>query len=207
MSLQPDQPFPKVRGSAIRAKDWNDTVNEVVRLDQAKLNQTGGTVTGNLAVTGSVSAGGTITGRLANGAVGQPQLADNAVTATKIAPGSIPVHRLLGGFWLQNATFTLGLGARQEIYVEYHNTGIGSPGRPPTFLSCPLVFISTSTPQALFDYWLRYNTYSDTGSDLQGWHSVVVENRSPTTIQLYITSYVHGLTAPPFQAFDEGRTP
>lgn len=198
MPLRPDQPFPKSRGNPVRAKDWNDTVTEVIRLDQVKLDQAGGAVSGNLAVAGNLSAGGTLSGRLAAGAVGSPQLADNAVTATKIAPGSVPVNRLLGGFWLQNALVTLGAGATQEYYIEFSNTQTGTPNRPPTFVSCPLLFIATTTIQAQFDYRLRYNTYSDTGTDLQGWHSVVVENRTPSAIQLYITSYIHGLTALPF---------
>jgi hypothetical protein len=192
MALQPDQPFPKTRGNPIRAEDWNETINEVVRLDTAKLNQSGGTVSGNLAVTGTIS------GRLANGAVGQPQLADNAVTTNKISPGTITVEKLQGGYWLTNAMVTLAASARQEIYIEFFNTPTGSPGSTPTYFSHPLVFIATSTAQAGFDYWLRYNTYSDTGSDLQGWHSVVVENRVPFAIQLHITSYIHGLTVPPF---------
>ena len=198
MPLRPDQPFPKGRGNPIRAKDWNDTVTEVIRLDQAKLDKAGGTVGGNLAVTGNLSAGGTLSGRLGAGVVGAPQLADNAVTATKIAPASVPVSKFLGGFWLQNATITVATGAKQEIYVEYFNTQTGTPNQPPTFLSCPLVFIATTTIQAQFDYWFRYNTYSDTGSDLQGWHSVVVQNMSANPIQIYITSYIHGLTALPF---------
>lgn len=198
MPLRPDQPFPKGRGNPIRAKDWNDAVTEVIRLDQAKLDQAGGTVGGNLAVTGNVSVGGTLSGRLGAGVVGTPQLADNAVTGAKIGPATVPVSRLVGGFWLQNAAVTVGGGATQEIYVEFFNTPTGTPNRPPTFLSCPLVFIATSSIQAVFDYWFRYNTYSDTGSDLQGWHSVVVENRTSSVIQLYITSYIHGLTALPF---------
>jgi len=198
MPLQPDPPFPKTRGNAIRSEDWNEAVNEVVRLDQAKLNQTGGTVSGNLAVTGNLSSGGTITGNLAANAVGPNQLAANAVTGPKIAAATVPVNKLVGGFWLQNATFTLGGSATQELYVEFFNTPTGSPGTTPTFFSCPLVFIATSTAQATFDYGLRYNTYSDTGSDLQGWHSIVVENRVTFPIQLHITSYIHGLTALPF---------
>lgn len=198
MPLQPDPPFPKARGNAIRAEDWNEAVNEVVRLDGAKLNQTGGTVSGNLAVTGNLSSGGTISGTLAPNSVGPTQIAANAVNGPRIAAATIPVNKLVGGFWLQNATVTVGSGAKQEIYVEFFNTPTGSPGSTPTFFSCPLVFIATSSAQAVFDYWFRYNTYSDTGSDLQGWHSVVVENRSGFAIQLHITSYIHGLTNLPF---------
>ena len=34
MAYQPKPPFPKSRGDAIRPGDWNEAVNEVVRLDQ-----------------------------------------------------------------------------------------------------------------------------------------------------------------------------
>ena len=192
MVLQPDPPFPKVRGNTIRSEDWNETVNEVVRLDAAKLNQTGGTVSGNLAVTG------TLTGRLANGSVGQPQLADGAVTAGKIAPGTITVDRFQGGFWLRNLVATVEGNARREFYLEPFFTYTGDLNQPPTFLSHPLVFIASST-LSLFDYWFGYQAYTETGLDRYGFHIVVVQNRTTAPIQLHITSYIHGLSALPFQ--------
>ncbi len=36
MPLVPDAPFPKTPGNPIMAKDWNDAVSEVIRLDNAK---------------------------------------------------------------------------------------------------------------------------------------------------------------------------
>ncbi len=198
MALQPDPPFPKGRGNVIRSEDWNETVNEVVRLDTAKLNQTGGTVSGNLAVTGNLSSSGTISGRLANGSVGPSQLTDNAVTAGRIAPGSIAVDRLQGGYWHRNLIVTLEGNARREYYVEPHFTYTGERNQPPTFLSHPLVFIAAST-LSLFDYWFGYQTYTETGLDRYGFHSVVVQNRTGDPIQLHITSYIQGLSALPFQ--------
>jgi hypothetical protein len=59
MPLVPDAPFPKTQGDNIRSKDWNDTVNEVVRLDNAKANRAGAeTLAGPLTVTGKVGIGG-----------------------------------------------------------------------------------------------------------------------------------------------------
>lgn len=79
MAYTPANPYPKGRGDAIRSADWNDAVNEVVRLENDKFNKAGGTVNGNLAVTGTVS------GTLVNNIVGANQIAGNAVTTTKIA--------------------------------------------------------------------------------------------------------------------------
>ncbi len=59
MPLTPDQPFPKKQGDNIRSKDWNDAVNEVIRLDTAKLNLAGGNMTGPLNVSGNLGVGTT----------------------------------------------------------------------------------------------------------------------------------------------------
>ncbi|NET38429.1 MAG: hypothetical protein F6K19_41610 [Cyanothece sp. SIO1E1] len=39
MPFTPDPPFPKERGNPLRSKDWNQLVNEVRRLDNAKVNR------------------------------------------------------------------------------------------------------------------------------------------------------------------------
>lgn len=60
MPLNPDQPFPKNQGDNIRSKDWNDAVNEIIRLDTAKLGlATGGNITGPLNVSGNLGVGTT----------------------------------------------------------------------------------------------------------------------------------------------------
>jgi hypothetical protein len=59
MPLIPDPPFPKSQGDTLRSKDWNDAVNEIIRLDKAKLNLTGGHMTGPLQIDGSVGVGTT----------------------------------------------------------------------------------------------------------------------------------------------------
>jgi hypothetical protein len=57
MPLNPDPPFPKSQGDNIRSKDWNDAINEVKRLDTAKLNVTGGAITGLLNISGQLGIG------------------------------------------------------------------------------------------------------------------------------------------------------
>jgi hypothetical protein len=62
MVLTPDQPFPKTRGHVIRSKDWNDAIVEVQRLDTAKVNKAGDTITGSLTVGATLSVGTTTAG-------------------------------------------------------------------------------------------------------------------------------------------------
>src|SRR5690242_17984070 len=50
MPITPDQPFPKAPGNAIRSKDWNDLVTETQRLDNAKVNKAGDTMSGPLTI-------------------------------------------------------------------------------------------------------------------------------------------------------------
>ncbi len=54
MPITPDPPFPKTQGDNIRSKDWNDAVNEVIRLDNAKANRSGDRFTGPLTIDGNV---------------------------------------------------------------------------------------------------------------------------------------------------------
>jgi len=58
MPLTPDPPFPKSRNDTIRSKDWNDAVQEVVRLEAAKVDRGGDTVTGPLTVLGALGVAG-----------------------------------------------------------------------------------------------------------------------------------------------------
>lgn len=136
MPLQPDQPFPKARGDAIRAEDWNETVAEVVRLEQAKLNQAGGTVSGNLTVTGTFSAG-TISGNLAarsvtsdkiaTGAVTSDKIAAGAVNGSKILPGSIGTPQLAGAMLFDFTFTTVDVLATQNIAVIVDEDAEGNP--------------------------------------------------------------------------------
>lgn len=57
MPITPDPPFPKKSGDNIRSKDWNDAITEIQRLDTAKLDKTGGPITGPLSVSGALTVG------------------------------------------------------------------------------------------------------------------------------------------------------
>src|SRR5947209_14944589 len=51
MPIKPDAPFPKTQGDNVRSKDWNDAINELVRLDNDKANRSGDKFSGPLSVT------------------------------------------------------------------------------------------------------------------------------------------------------------
>jgi hypothetical protein len=57
MAFTPDTPFPKSRGHVIKSKDWNDAITEVQRLDTAKVNKSGDSITGPLTISGNVGIG------------------------------------------------------------------------------------------------------------------------------------------------------
>jgi hypothetical protein len=161
MPLRPDQPFPKTRGNPIRAKDWNDAVTEVIRLDGAKLNQTGGTVGGNLAVTGNLS-GGTITGNLGANTVGSGQLATGAVSTDKIATGAVTASKLapasvgltqLNGFLLFDFGFTTSEELPSQNIVVVFDEDIEGDIRGYQLF----VFAYSFTVNAEFTFTVKYN--------------------------------------------------
>ena len=57
MVFQPQAPFPKSRGDTIRSGDWNDLIGEVQRLDTAKVERAGDTISGSLTVAGVLGVG------------------------------------------------------------------------------------------------------------------------------------------------------
>ncbi len=57
MPLTPDQPFPKSRNDTIRSQDWNAAVGEVIRLDGAKVDRAGDTISGPLTISGALGGG------------------------------------------------------------------------------------------------------------------------------------------------------
>lgn len=59
MAFTPDTPFPKSRGHVIKSKDWNDAITEIQRLDPAKVNKSGDSITGSLTIAGNVGVGTT----------------------------------------------------------------------------------------------------------------------------------------------------
>ena len=50
MPITPAAPYPKSPGDDIRSTDWNQTVDEVIRLDNAKVDNTGDTIDGQLTI-------------------------------------------------------------------------------------------------------------------------------------------------------------
>ena len=57
MPLTPASPFPKSKGDSLRSEDWNQLVQEVQRLDTAKLDSSGDTIEGSLTVKGALAIG------------------------------------------------------------------------------------------------------------------------------------------------------
>lgn len=161
MPFQPDPPFPKTRGNAIRAEDWNEAVSEVVRLDQAKLDKAGGTVSGNLVVTGTFSSG-TISGTLAANTVGTAPLAANAVTSAKLAPGAVNSSHIaprsiglpqLSGFLLFDFGFTTTEDLPSQNIAVVLDEDIEGDLRGYQLL----IFAYSFTVNAEFTFTVKYN--------------------------------------------------
>ena len=71
MALNPKQPFPKAAGNPIRADDWNDVVKEVQRLDGAKLDLAGGSLSGQLTMQQNATVQGALSVKGASSFTGQ----------------------------------------------------------------------------------------------------------------------------------------
>jgi hypothetical protein len=198
MAYQPDPPFPKGRGDGIRSKDWNDAVTEVIRLEGAKLDKSGGTVSGNLTVTGNVTSGGTISGVLANGSVGQNQLVNGSVTNPKLAAdtvspdkiqtGAVFVEKLVGTFFFRNASFTLGNTTGTRLEVQLTADGVSADGQNlPTPFVFPMMFVSSTTAGAQFSWTHFYTRFLDINTfQYVGAHRVRFEQMGggPTEVRL-----------------------
>lgn len=168
MAYTPATPYPKTRGDAIRSADWNDAVNEITRLETDKLNRSGGTVSGNLAVTGTIS------GTLANNIVGPNQIAANAVTSAKLADGNVTTAKIADGnvtgqkiangtilveklFGEIGASGSVAVPPGQTIGVRIHADSLDTTSLPA--LSCPLLFATSNTSECRFNYTLEYRIY------------------------------------------------
>jgi hypothetical protein len=96
MPITPQPPFPKSKGDTVRSADWNDTVNEVIRLDNAKVNRNGDTIGGALTVNGGITIPDNSlpgTKLLANSTPGA-KLQDASIPASKLADNSVPGGKL-----------------------------------------------------------------------------------------------------------------
>jgi hypothetical protein len=109
MPITPAPPYPKSPGDAIQSADWNQAVDEVIRLDNAKLDQAGGQISGDLEVAGNLSV---VTGNLSVG----------------VAPPEARVH-LFGGQWdVSNTEGDLKIGDATNRLKIGVATGGGGAG-------------------------------------------------------------------------------
>ncbi len=116
MPITPTPPYPKSSGDAIRSADWNQAVDEVIRLDNAKVDRAGDTITGSLAVNADFSSGGnaTVTGTLTvTGNVGIGAAADASLhVGNFISVGPFVATQGVGGIDLTGPGSELGLVRR-----------------------------------------------------------------------------------------------
>jgi hypothetical protein len=213
MAYTPTGPYPKGRGDAIRSADWNEAVNEVIRLETDKFNRAGGTVSGNLTVSGGTISGtlannivgpnqlaanavttgkiadlGVTNGKLADNSVTNTKLADGSVTGQKLAAGSVPLDRIAGNIYFMAASISMSgsVGARSGIWVigEYQDS------TPPPVPPIPMVFVTSPTNGCTFNYVLEYNRFLSGGTrPFAGWIAWFT-NQVAVVTEIQISSYV-----------------
>jgi hypothetical protein len=163
MAYAPATPFPKGRGDSIRSADWNEAMNELIRLETAKFDKTGGTVSGNLTVTGTIS------GTLANNIVTTAKIADGNVTSQKLAAGGISGDRLanasvgtvkLDAIEVYNGS--ISIGANSTYLIGFVGEFLDSN---PRFFQL-LVFSHGTVHDSYVTWDLRYYTYDSGGGRL-----------------------------------------
>ncbi len=200
MAYTPANPYPKGRGDAIRSADWNEAVNEVIRLETEKFNRAGGTVSGNLTVTGTISGtlannavttakipdqnvtsakiadGNVSTAKLANASVATDKLANGSVTTDKIADTAVGTTKL-DGFHSGVTTFTLAANASTTLGYsgEYLDSN-------PRFFHL-VAFVSASSP-GYISWHQRYSTYDVGNGRLFSYPLLYVTNHSATTVEV-----------------------
>src|SRR5262249_23944916 len=96
MPITPASPYPKAPGQTIRSTDWNQTVDEVVRLDNAKVNRAGDTITGSLTINGALGVGMATTG------------AGNVRMSSSLAVGPINSSAAVGRLEVSGGSAELG---------------------------------------------------------------------------------------------------
>lgn len=122
MPITPDPPFPKSQGDTLRSKDWNDAVNELIRLDGAKANRAGDHFTGPLTIDGNVGIGTGTPGA-------QLQVANDATIGPfgmgGPGPGRVFVSGSLAelGFARRTLTAWPAVTAAGDRYVWYNPDG------------------------------------------------------------------------------------
>lgn len=201
MAYAPATPFPKGRGDSIRSADWNEAMNELIRLETAKFDKTGGTVSGNLTVTGTISgtlannivgpnqiaANAVTTVKLADGNVTNAKLANGSVTGLKVAAATVTPDKLSGGFNNFNTTITLG-GAVNSIFGIFISMDLLDATPPPEPLAS-LLFVTTNTNNAIFTYHLEYRRFLDGSSRPNGGNVLWFTNKVAVTTEIVFSVY------------------
>src|SRR5215470_19151109 len=105
MPITPASPYPKAPGQTIRSTDWNQTVDEVVRLDNAKVSRAGDTITGSLTINGALG-------------VGQASPANGVAVATSLVVGPLTAGAATGRLEVSGASAELGF-IRRSLTAPY----------------------------------------------------------------------------------------
>jgi len=121
MAFTPDLPSPKSAGDAIRSKDWNDLITETQRLDIAKVNRAGDTITGNLSIAGALAIGkAAAAGAAKLDIAGDVSLNDNSVWLRGIAD---PNHGLA---WRGGSKLFAGVNVDGPVLWGNNGGALGS---------------------------------------------------------------------------------
>jgi hypothetical protein len=113
MPITPEIPYPKKSGHTVRSDDWNQAVDEIIRLDGAKVDREGDTITGALSVEGETSINAalkvgtpaanadttlngalTVTGNIRTQGSLSGQLPDDSVDTKHLRPGAVTEHAI-----------------------------------------------------------------------------------------------------------------
>jgi hypothetical protein len=105
MPITPAAPYPKAPGQTIRSTDWNQAVDEIVRLDNAKVNRAGDTLTGSLTINGALG-------------VGQASPASGVAVASSLAVGPLTAGSAVGRLEVSGALAELGF-IRRSLAAPY----------------------------------------------------------------------------------------
>lgn len=165
----PFAPQPKVPGDLIRSIDWNEAMTEVVRLEQDKLNTSGGNVSGQLAVGSAMTSGSNPALRvLHNGAYnwGNALSIDQTVAGNNDGP-KIRFHKTMPTPKSWSAGIINGANAGQFVISE---DTVGSFGTPRLVIAPGgNVGIGTPTPNEKLQIGDRW-TFHDGGTKFIGYN-------------------------------------
>ncbi|MFD2082926.1 Chaperone of endosialidase [Actinopolymorpha cephalotaxi] len=153
MAYVPKPPFPKAAGNPIRSADWNELVQEIQRLDTAKLDKTGGPVSGPLSVsqtlnvTGNTTLSGTAT---VGGSLDVTSTTNLRASVTVAGPMSVAgTSSFTGAATFGDVRVGAGTGAPQDNLEVKGNARIGA--NPVRFTSAYSNFSSATNAEICND--------------------------------------------------------